>query len=129
MSDANWPHVKAYPDYEQWVKDQGYMAVGVEGVKHDQDKPDLSLLPREFIEEVARAFMHGEKKYGRHNFKAGMDWHRPLAAAMRHLAAFNAGEDTDAESGCNHLGNAGAAIGMLLYYVKNKVGNDTRYKP
>lgn len=99
------------------------------GVKHDQDKPDLSLLPREALEETAKAFMWGEKKYGRHNFKNGMDWHRPAAASLRHIVSHLSGEDNDPESGVSHLAHAAASIFMLLYYVKNKVGKDTRYVP
>lgn len=98
------------------------------GVKHDQNKPDLSLLPKEFLEEVAKAFMHGEKKYARYNYLAGMDWHRVIASAFRHLSAFNEGEDLDTESGNNHLAHAGACIAMLLVYYKRGIGKDTRYK-
>jgi len=98
------------------------------GVKHDQEKPDLSLLPKEFLEEVARAFMHGEKKYGRYNYLGGMDWHRLIAASMRHITAFQDGENLDPESGLNHLGHAGACIAMLLTYCNRSLGTDTRYK-
>lgn len=99
-----------------------------EGVKHDQSKPDLSLLPKEFLEEVAKAFMHGEKKYGRYNYLGGMQWHRLVGAAMRHIIAFQDGEDADPESSFNHLGHAGACLAMLLVYYKRKLGEDTRYK-
>lgn len=99
------------------------------GVKHDQEKPDLSLLPREFLEEVSKAFMHGEKKYGRYNYRNGMDWHRLVAAALRHITAFNEGEDKDTESGFSHLGHAGACIAMLVVYQTLALGKDTRYKP
>ena len=98
----------------------------LEGKKYDQGKPDLSLLPRELLEETARAFEFGAKKYGRSNYKKGMDWHRVTASAMRHLVAFGNGEDMDSESGLSHLAHLGACVGMLLYYTKNKVGKDTR---
>lgn len=98
------------------------------GVKHDQDKPDLSLLTPEFLSEVAKAMMHGEKKYGRYNYLNGMDWHRIIAACLRHVTAFNAGEDLDTESGVSHLGHAGACILMLATYYKRGLGKDTRNK-
>jgi hypothetical protein len=98
------------------------------GVKHDQEKPDLSLLPRDFLDEVAKAMQHGERKYGRYNYRGGMSWHRIVAAAMRHITAWNDGEDTDKESGVSHLGHAGACILMLCVLVKNKKGEDTRCK-
>lgn len=98
------------------------------GLKHDSEKPDLSLLPREFLEEVARAFQHGEKKYGRYNYLNGLSWNRVVAASLRHITAFNDGEDADPESGLSHLSHAGACIAMLLVYYKRGLGTDTRYK-
>lgn len=100
----------------------------MEGVKHDGGKTDLSLLPREFLDEVAKAFMHGEAKYGRYNYRGGMAWNRLVAACLRHVTAFNEGEDTDSESGVSHLGHAGACIAMLLVYYKHKLGTDNRHK-
>jgi hypothetical protein len=98
------------------------------GLKYDQEKPDLSLLPRDFLDEVAKAMQYGERKYGRYNYRGGMSWHRIVAAAMRHITAWNDGEDTDKESGVSHLGHAGACILMLCVLVKNKKGEDTRCK-
>lgn len=102
--------------------------ISKEGRKDDQAKPDLSLLPKELLEEVSKAFMHGEKKYGRYNYRSGMDWHRLIAAAFRHITAFNEGEDNDSESGFSHLGHAGACIAMLLVYKTQGLGKDTRHK-
>lgn len=100
----------------------------VQGRKDDQDKPDLSLLPKEALEAMAYAFMHGGKKYGRYNYRKGMQWHRPLAAALRHIVAFTAGENKDPESGHSHLGHALAAIAMVAVYQETATGTDTRYK-
>jgi hypothetical protein len=99
-----------------------------EGVKHDQEKPDLSLLPIEFLSDVAKAMQHGEKKYGRYNYTGGMAWHRLIAACLRHVYAFAGSEDLDPESGVSHLGHAGACILMLSVYVKRGLGQDTREK-
>ena len=98
------------------------------GIKHDQAKPDLSLLPREFLDEVAKAMQYGEKKYGRYNYRGGMEWHRVVAACMRHITAWNDGEEVDAESNLSHLGHAGACILMLCVMIKNNNGQDTRFK-
>lgn len=99
-----------------------------EAKKFDNEKPDLSLLPKEFLEEVTKAFMYGEKKYGRYNYRNGMDWHRIVSATLRHVTAFNEGEDADVESGINHLGHAGACLAMLIVYIKHNLGKDTRFK-
>jgi hypothetical protein len=99
-----------------------------EGVKYDMGKPDLSLCPKVALEEMAKAFMIGEKKYGRYNYLKGMEVHRLVAAAMRHLTAFNEGEDYDPEYGTTkHLGHALASIAMILDMEANKTMKETRY--
>ena len=98
------------------------------GVKHDETKTDLSLLTFSMLEPAARAFMHGEGKYGRGNFRNGFVNTRLLAAAMRHLMQFNSGEDNDSESGISHLGHALAAIMMLLDNQKEGKSTEGRYK-
>ena len=106
--------------------DNNIIALG--GIKHDSDKPDLSILPRSGLEGIAKVFSFGEKKYGRYNFLKGMAWSRITSAAMRHLVAFNDGEDLDNESKLNHLYHAGACIMMLAEYYEKKLGQDNRYK-
>ena len=98
------------------------------GIKFDQNKIQLSLLTRESLEAEAKAFAYGAKKYGRDNYKKGMDWSRVLDATLRHLTAFIDGEDHDEESGLNHLAHAKTNLAMLIYYYKNKVGTDDRFK-
>jgi len=100
--------------------------VAVSGTKHDNGKPDLSLLPSVFVKEVARALMYGEKKYGRYNFEKGFDTHRLLGACLRHVYAWNEGEDTDPESGISHLAHAAASLGMLLRCLELGAATDTR---
>jgi hypothetical protein len=94
--------------------------------KNDQEKPDVSLIPLAALEAEARAFMHGEKKYGRYNYTGGFDSHRLIAAAMRHLLAYQNGEDNDTESGYTHLGHARASIGMLIHTIALGTNRDTR---
>lgn len=98
------------------------------GTKFDGNKPDLTLLPRTAKEGISRAFMDGERKYGRYNYLSGMDWTRLLAAADRHLSAFNDGEDCAEDSKLCHLYHAGANIMMLIEYYEKGLGNDNRFK-
>jgi len=49
--------------------------------KFDTDKVDLTLVPPHLKKAVARVMMYGAVKYGRDNFKEGMEHHRVLAAA------------------------------------------------
>ena len=117
-------------DYERRISSKKETANStnkvLQGIKNDQDKPDLTLLPAKAKSDIARAFMYGAKKYGRNNYKKGMKWSRVLAAAERHLDAFKEGEDTDEESGLNHLAHLGACVCMLLHYYNTETGQDDR---
>lgn len=96
------------------------------GLKYDSGKPKMSLVTTECIAGIARALEYGAAKYGRNNYKKGMDWTRVIDALMRHTRSFTDKEDNDTESGLNHLYHAGACINMLIYYYEKQVGNDDR---
>jgi hypothetical protein len=98
-------------------------------VKHDRDKPDYALLTKDMLEPMVRALMFGERKYSRFNYKAGFKNVRLTAAALRHIMAYNAGEDNDPESGVSHLAHAMVALGMLLDNQANGVMEEGRYVP
>ncbi len=100
--------------------------VGVGGLKFDTGKPDLSLVPLSALEGMAKAFMVGEKKYGRGQYKKGFESHRLVAAVLRHVTAWNDGETLDPETGNNHLWHALASLAMLLECEKIGTLKDTR---
>lgn len=68
------------------------------GTKRDTEKPDHSLLPRIFLDQVSYVMEAGAKKYGRGNYQKGHELTRLTAAASRHLAEINNGEWYDAET-------------------------------
>jgi len=113
--------------FDSFIK-QEVKPTKVEGIKNDNGKPDHSLLPPEFLDEAAKAFMNGEQKYGRYNFTNGIKVTRLLGAALRHLNAYSWGEDVADDSKLNHLGHAAASIAMAIWMVKNKPHLDDRYK-
>ena len=94
--------------------------------KNDQDKVDLSLIPYSALIAEAKAMMVGAKKYGRSNYKKGHEASQLVAAALRHLHAWNAGEELDAEDGQPHLGSVRACIGMLIEQQKLGTLKDNR---
>jgi hypothetical protein len=100
-----------------------------EAVKHDSDKPPMNLLSREALEQTAMVMAFGKEKYAAHNWRGGFAWSRPLSAAMRHLMAFNDGEDKDPESGLSHLAHAACCIMFLLEFEKTHKHLDDRFKP
>ena len=53
---------------------------------------------------------------------------QPLACALRHLAAFQRGEDLDPESGLPHLAHAMCNLRMLTLYSRTYKEGDDRPK-
>lgn len=104
-----------------------------EGVKHDQGKPDLSLIPPEAINalgaNLTAACTAANAKYDRHNWRKGMEWHRPYAALQRHLQAWWAGDSIDPEYGQSHLWHALSNLAFLTTYEQRGIGTDDRYVP
>lgn len=97
-----------------------------QGIKHDLGKPDLSLVSRELMEEVAKVRMFGSKKYSRNNWKKGFKLTRSCAAALRHIFAFLSGESTDPESGELHLSHAVCCLEHAIYDYLHHPENDDR---
>jgi hypothetical protein len=96
-------------------------------LKHDSAKVDLSLVPLEAMEGIARAMTYGAKKYSRGNYRlSGMEWTRLAAACARHLFAWLAGEDLDPESGLSHIDHAQASLAMLAFQMKSHPEKDNR---
>jgi hypothetical protein len=97
-----------------------------QGIKHDQDKADLSMVSWELVELLARVRMFGEKKYSRGQWKKGFKVTRSCAAALRHIFQFLSGETNDPESGLLHLGHAIASLEHAIYDMKHHPQNDDR---
>lgn len=100
-----------------------------QAIKFDEDKMPLHLLSSEALLQTAAVLKFGADKYAAHNWRGGFAWSRPLAAAMRHILAFNSGEDKDPESGLSHLAHAACCIMFLLEFEKTHTELDDRYKP
>lgn len=99
-----------------------------EGKKFDEGKPPLGLLSREALVQVARVLAFGAAKYDAHNWRQGIAWQRPLDAAMRHILAFNEGEDNDTETGLSHLAHAMCELMFVLEFQHTHPELDNRFK-
>ena len=81
--------------------------------------------PLEVLSLTAQAMEYGIGKYGRNNWKKGMEWSRLADAALRHLSAVLVGEDYfDEESGLSHLAHGLASLHMLLGNIDMKIGTN-----
>jgi hypothetical protein len=97
-------------------------------VKFDGDKPRVELVSPSAIEEIAKAYTFGAKKYTDNNWTKGFKWTRLIGSALRHILAWQGGEDKDPESGLSHLAHAGACITMLITHEVKNLGEDDRCK-
>jgi len=98
------------------------------GIKHDDGKPQLSFVARSLLVAIATIMESGAEKYGRDNWKLGMDWHRPYDALLRHLTAWWEGESLDDDSGMSHLNHAVCELMFLIEYEQKGIGHDDRSK-
>jgi hypothetical protein len=97
-----------------------------EGVKYDEGKARIDLIPPELLIALGEVLQHGAAKYGERNWEKGMNWGRCYAAAMRHLLAWSMGEEIDAESGLPHLAHAATNVAFLYAFASREVGADDR---
>lgn len=74
------------------------------GLKYDQDKIRMELVPMSSIENIAKILTYGAKKYSDNSWQE-LDnfWNRYKGALLRHLAAIDKGELNDSESGLPHI--------------------------
>lgn len=97
------------------------------GIKYDQDKIMLDLIPSEFIEEVGKVLTFGAKKYTRANWAKGINFSRLIAAHDRHMRKFNKLEDYDDETGLLHLSHAATNLAFLIWMYYNRKDLDDRW--
>ncbi len=91
--------------------DKGLDPKGAAGLK----KPQLQLIPPIFNVEVAKALQNGNQKYGPWNWRnTNVELMTYIGAMKRHIDAVLNGEDTDLESGADHLGHAAACCAIVL---------------
>jgi hypothetical protein len=83
-------------------------------------------MPWDALAEVVRVLMFGMSRYGRNNWTKGMDWTRLSDAAIRHIIAWQQGQDRDEESGIHHLAHAACGLLFLVAYSIRGIGTDDR---
>lgn len=99
----------------------------MKGKKFDQGKPKLHLLVKEALDGAAYAFMMGEEKYGKWNYREGIEYTKICDSLMRHTLAFLNGEDLDPESGLPHTFHINANAHIIEYMRVHKPEMDDRH--
>lgn len=110
----------AWPNEEDRVSRDPFPATDLPGIKHDQGKDRISLLPFRALRQVAKVLTFGAKKYGPNNWQ-GVETERYEDAMFRHYEAWRAGETSDPESGLHHLAHMTCCA---LFILAQKTGLD-----
>lgn len=92
-------------------------------------KCPMHLLSPSAMRETANALGHGATKYKARNYRtAGVNATTYVGAILRHLSAWNDGEDLDPESGLSHIAHVAACADILLDTMACGMMNDDRSK-
>lgn len=94
------------------------------GMRFDEGKNDLVLLPPEWIWALGIVMTRGAMKYERRNWERGMAWGKVMSSGLRHIFKFACGEKYDAELGCHHLAMAAWNMLVLMSYDLRKIGEN-----
>lgn len=106
-------------EYTHWEPDCD-MEETNQAVKADAGKPQLTLVPRQILFDIAEIRAFGVKKYGDPDNWKKVDKQRYRDAAFRHFMAYlDEPNGTDAESGLSHLSHLACNIAFLCELEKN----------
>lgn len=111
-----------------------------EGLRFNEGKTRFDLLEPYAIEQLAKVFTYGAKKYAPNNWLKGQDWSKMIASMKRHINEFEKGNDYDfdptctdcATGGCTnhtglfHMAHAAWNAMALVSYYKHRPENDDR---
>lgn len=99
-------------------------AIETPGRKDDSGKRDWTLLPLDAMEQVVLVLEHGERKYGRDNWKKleGLE-SRYQKALWRHLVALTKGESLDPETKLPHLAHL---VCSALFIMQHEIEEAAR---
>lgn len=102
------------------------------GVKKDEGKARMDLLPMDALLEVAKVLTFGATKYGDRNWEQGIAEGRIRAAKLRHHAQDALGNRLDEETGLAHKAHeaCNALMDLALYlrghYDRNEGHNESK---
>ena len=95
----------------------GPVATNEGGLKFDAGKDPMELLDFSALRGVSRVLGFGARKYAAHNWRGGIQYSRLLGATLRHLAAYQQGEDNDPETGLPHIDHALCELMFLSAFI------------
>lgn len=99
------------------------------GKRYNEGKLRYDLLHPDAQKGIVEVLTSGAEKYSERNWEEGMPWSKCIASLKRHLAAIEAGEDYDKESGLLHIDHLQCNAHFLsAYYRIYPQGDDRPHK-
>lgn len=98
------------------------------GAQKGRKAERFDLMPFSALEELARVYDYGTKKYSDRNWEKGYAWGLSLGALVRHVSRFMCGEDRDPETGLHHLAHAAWHCLAIITFQERGLGTDDRSK-
>ncbi len=96
------------------------------GVKKDEGKIRMELLPPFALQKIAEVFTFGAEKYSEWNWAGGLKYSRLYGAMQRHLADWYKSDSLDKETSKSHLFHAGCCLLMLIEMEEFRKDMDDR---
>jgi hypothetical protein len=95
------------------------------GLRYNTGKLRYDLVQPEAHKDMVSVLTMGAEKYADRNWENGMNWTTVIASMKRHIAAIEAGEDYDQESGMLHAAHVQCNSHFLnAYYHIYPQGDD-----
>lgn len=96
------------------------------GIRHNKGKLRYDLVHPWSHEQMVNVLTKGSIKYAARNWEKGMAWSNIISSLKRHLAAIEAGEDYDSETGELHAAHLACNAHFLTAYYKIYPQGDDR---
>lgn len=123
---------RSLPDLLQFCEDKTAVAPCLhqnesvqKSQRHNKGKIQTREVDPDFILGIGEVLTKSREKYDAFNWQKDTPFSVPYESLMRHLMAFQKGEEIDSESGCHHLLHVATNV-MFLYYHRNNIKMDDR---
>jgi hypothetical protein len=96
------------------------------GLRYDEGKPRMDLIPPEVYTALGSVLEFGAKKYEDRNWEKGMKWGKVVGSLLRHLTKWLMGQSFDEESKLPHTWHILTNAAFLVTYEERDIGEDDR---